>query len=30
MLPPQAIIKDKDTWITRDNNLFPSPGAKKD
>ncbi|HUO09841.1 MAG TPA: heavy metal-binding domain-containing protein [Phycisphaerae bacterium] len=25
LLPPQAIIKDKDTWITTDNNLFPTP-----
>ena len=30
MLPPQAIIKDKDTWITSDNNLFAAAGAKKD
>jgi len=24
MLPPQAIIRDKDTWITSDDNLFAS------
>ena len=28
-LPPQAIIKDKDTWISRDNNLFAAVGASK-
>jgi len=26
-LPPQAIIKDKDTWVSSDNNLFASVGA---
>ncbi len=26
MLPPQAIIRDKDTWITRENNLVPAGG----
>ncbi len=28
-LPPQAIIKDKDTWITRNENLFAVVGAGK-
>ena len=28
-LPPQAIIKDKDTWISRDDNLFAAVGASK-
>ena len=28
-LPPQAIIKDKDTWISRDNNLFAAVGTSK-
>ncbi len=27
-LPPQAIIKDKDTWITRDDSLFATVGTK--
>ncbi len=26
-LPPQAIIKDKDTWISSDDNLFASAAA---
>jgi uncharacterized protein YbjQ (UPF0145 family) len=26
-LPPQAIIKDKDTWVSSDNNLFASLSA---
>lgn len=30
-LPPQAIIKDKDTWISRDDNLFAAiKGGKRD
>ena len=30
-LPPQAIIKDKDTWISRDDNLFAAvKGGKKE
>ena len=29
-LPPQAIIKDKDTWISRDDNLFAAVGGKKE
>ena len=30
-LPPQAIIKDKDTWISRDDNLFAAiQGGKGD
>ena len=30
-LPPQAIIKDKDTWISRDDNLFAAiKGGKGD
>jgi uncharacterized protein YbjQ (UPF0145 family) len=29
MLPPQAIIRDKDTWITSDANLFATLPAKK-
>ena len=28
-LLPQAIIKDKDTWISRDNNLFAAMGVGK-
>lgn len=28
-LPPQAIIKDKDTWISRSDNLFAAVGASK-
>ncbi len=28
-LPPQAIIKDKDTWISHDNNLFAGVGTGK-
>jgi uncharacterized protein YbjQ (UPF0145 family) len=28
-LPPQAIIRDKDTWVSRDNNLFAAIGASK-
>ena len=28
-LPPQAIIKDKDTWISRDDNLFAAVGTSK-
>jgi uncharacterized protein YbjQ (UPF0145 family) len=27
-LPPQAIIKDKDTWVTEDANLFATVGQK--
>ena len=28
-LPPQAIIKDKDTWISRDDNLFAAVGTNQ-
>ena len=30
ILPPQAIIQDKDTWITNDPNLFATINQKKD